>query len=133
VWDRLYGRARTLWFSSLVGGPMLSGLSSPWAARETGTRSHRRLLPPETANSAVDLAAAPLGLTLSLYNPAALAPLTISTSTQSPSEPWAEGRVSAAAVNCVLVQRQLHCAWAGSFAESPQSYWSSGRKERTTG
>jgi hypothetical protein len=44
-----------------------------------------------------------------------------------------EGRVSAAAVNCVLAQRQLHCVWAGSFAESPRSYWSSGRKEGTTG
>jgi hypothetical protein len=80
--------------SDLLGGTHVVRRFVPADRARPGTESARKsqVWPMASAirspsSPAEILTAAPLGLALPLYNPAALAPLTISTSTQSPSEP----------------------------------------------
>jgi hypothetical protein len=80
------------WPEPLMGGPAMSDSSRPWRSwrtRDSLADFRGVFTGPPLGRRGWRNRPSQLGLAPPLYNPAALAPLSISTCTKSPSEPWA--------------------------------------------
>ena len=116
---------RLAWPEPLMGGPAMSDSSRPWRSSRTrdSLADFRYVFTePPLGRRGWRNRPSQLGLAPPLYNPAALAPLSISTCTKSPSEPWARESGSAAGVKPRYARAG---ASAGDWGCSPE-HWDPG-------